>query len=161
MLKYLVMQQVPILVEKEEVKIYRVISSSCVTLEQYYGAVPAGFPSPAADYIMEEIDLSKELMPRPLSTFIVKVTGDSMIEAHIPPNARLVVDRSIKPRNNSIVVAVVNSEFTVKRFFKNSSGIRLMPANARYLPIPITEGMEFSVWGVVTQIIIDPLKSEV
>lgn len=145
----------------DPVLFYRITNHSVVTLEQYYGAIPAGFPSPAADYIMEEIDLGKELMPRPLSTFIVKVTGDSMIDAHIPPNARLVVDRSIKPRNNSIVVAVVNSEFTVKRFIKNSSGIRLMPANPKYLPIPITEDMEFSVWGVVTQIIIDPLKSDV
>lgn len=133
----------------------------CVTLRYYDYAIPAGFPSPAADYLMEEIDLSKELMPHPLSTFIVKVTGDSMIDAHILPGSKLVVDRSIKPHSNSIVVATINGEFTVKRFIKNSSGIRLLPANPRYQPIPITEGMEFSVWGVVTQILIDTFKCDV
>lgn len=155
------MLQPILLVEKEALKFYKVTNTSCVTLEQYYGSIPAGFPSPAADYIMEEIDLGKELIPKPLSTFIVKVIGDSMIDAHIPPNSRLVIDRSMKPHNNSIVVAVVNGEFTVKRFFKNSSGIRLIPANKKYYPIPITEGMDFSVWGVVTQILIDPFKCEV
>lgn len=147
--------------QQPEVLFYRPIDEECVTLRVYGSSVAAGFPSPAADYMMEEIDLGKELIPKPLSTFVVRVTGDSMIDAHIPPNARLVVDRSLKPRNNSIVVAVVNGEFTVKRFFKNSSGIRLMPANKKYQPIPITEGMEFSVWGIVTQILIDPVKCEV
>jgi DNA polymerase V len=147
--------------QQPEILFYRPIDTECVTLRVYGSSVPAGFPSPAADYIMEEIDLGKELIPKPLSTFVVRVTGDSMIDAHIPPQSRLVVDRSLKPRNNSIVVAVVNGEFTVKRFFKNSSGIRLMPANKKYHPIPITEGMEFSVWGIVTQILIDPIKCEV
>lgn len=145
----------------KEVLFYNIADQECVTLRCYDSAIPAGFPSPAADYMMEEIDLGKELMPRPLSTFIIKVTGDSMIDAHILPESKLVVDRSIKPRNNSIVVATINGEFTVKRFIKNSSGIRLMPANPRYQPIPITEGMEFAVWGVVTQILIDPFKCDV
>lgn len=142
-------------------RIGRVTSNSCITLERYETSIPAGFPSPAADYVMEEIDLGKELIQHPNSTYIVQVTGDSMIDAFIPPNARLVVDRSVKPKNGSIVVAAVNGEFTVKRFIKNSSGIRLMPANKKYPPIPITEGMELVLWGVVTQIIIDPVKCSV
>jgi DNA polymerase V len=84
-----------------------------------------------------------------------------MIEAHIPDQSLLVVDRSIKPANGNIIVAIVNGEFTVKRFIKNSSGIRLMPANPKYKPIVITEDMEFAVWGTVTKIIIDPVKSAI
>ncbi len=125
-----------------------------VTLQLQGSLVKAGFPSPAMDYMEEEIDFNKLLSPRPSSTFLVKVEGDSMLEAFIPPGAYLVVDRSVKPSNNMIVVAVVNGEFTVKRFIQNSSGIRLMPANPRYQPIPITEGTEFSIWGTVTNIII-------
>ena len=128
-------------------------------LFRYFDAgVAAGFPSPAADYLEEEIDFNQYLRPRPSSTFLVRVKGDSMIGAHIPDNALLVVDRSITPKSNMIVIAVIDSEFTVKRFIKNSSGIRLMPENPKYQPIPITEGMDFSIWGTVTKVIIDTLK---
>ncbi|MBS1751897.1 MAG: translesion error-prone DNA polymerase V autoproteolytic subunit [Bacteroidetes bacterium] len=141
------------------------IQSICILKEQELPViqissptVPAGFPSPAADYMEDEIDFNHLLRPRPASTFVVRVQGDSMIEANIPSNALLIVDRSVKPVSGNIVVAVVNSEFTVKRLIKNSSGIRLMPANPKYNPIPVTEGMDFAVWGTVTQIIIDALK---
>ena len=130
-------------------------------LSLYAGSVPAGFPSPAADYMEEEIDFNKLLCPRPSSTIVIRATGESMVGAFIPDQAYLVVDRSIKPVNNNIIVAVVNGELTIKRFIKNSSGIRLMPANPKYQPIPITGDMEFSIWGTVTKIIIDPLKSSV
>ena len=132
---------------------YHIINADIPTIANYLQQIPAGFPSPAADYIQEEIDFNSLLMPHPSSTYVVRVQGDSMIEAFIPNNALLVVDRSIKPSNNHIVVAIVDSEFTIKRFIKNSSGIRLMPANPKFNPIPITEGMEFSVWGTVTRII--------
>lgn len=119
------------------------------------GAVQAGFPSPAADYIENDIDLAAHLVSKPLSTYLVRVVGNSMIDAHIPPDALLVVDKSLTPKNNQIIVASIDGEFTVKRFIKNSSGIRLMPANKAFLPIPITEFMDFKVWGTVTRIIID------
>jgi len=120
-------------------------------------SVSAGFPSPAADYIQEEIDLNQHLRPRPSSTFIVRVKGDSMSEAFIPDGSLLIIDRSLKPASNMIVLAVLNSELVLKRFIKNSSGIRLMPANPKYPPIPITEDMDFRIWGTVTQIIINAL----
>ena len=78
-----------------------------------------------------------------------------MIDAHITPNSLLIVDKSVTPVNNKIVVAVVNGEFLLKYFIKNSSGIRLMPANKKYPPIPITEDMDFSIWGTVTKIILN------
>jgi DNA polymerase V len=124
------------------------------------GHVPAGFPSPAAEYAEEEIDFNQYLRPRPLSTFVVRVIGDSMVDAHIPDKALLIVDKSLKPKNNMIVIAVVNGDFTVKKFIRNSSGIRLMPANLKYQPIPITEDMDFSIWGTVTKIIIDANQKE-
>src|SRR4051812_48675415 len=86
-------------------------------------AVSAGFPSPAADHMEEEIDLNTYLRPRPSATFIVRVKGDSMDGAHIPDGSLVIVDRSIKPSNNMIVLAVLNGELVLKRFIKNSSGI--------------------------------------
>lgn len=132
---------------------YRIINADIPTIASYLQQIPAGFPSPAADFIQEDIDLTSLLMPHPSSTYVFRVQGDSMIEAFIPNNSLLVVDRSIKPVNNRIVVAAVNGEFTIKRFIKNSSGIRLMPANPKYKPMPITEDMDFIVWGTVTRII--------
>ena len=117
--------------------------------------VNAGFPSPAADYIEEDINLANYLAPNAVSIYLVRVVGDSMIDAHIPNDSLLIVDKSITPKNNQIIVASINGEFTVKRLIKNSSGIRLMPANTKYNPIPINEEMDFRVWGTVTRIIID------
>lgn len=143
---------------KSQMKIFKVVSDETPIMARYAQSVPAGFPSPAADYTEEEINFNTLLMPHPNATFVMKVQGDSMVEANIPHDSLIVVDRSIKPSNNKIVVAVVNGEITVKRFIKNSSGVRLMPANAKYKPIPITEEMDFQVWGTVTRIIIDALN---
>ena len=133
------------------------VNTGALMIESVNSTVSAGFPSPAADYIQEEIDLNQYLKPHPSATFIIRVKGDSMIEAFIPDGALLIVDRSIKPTNNKIVLAVLDGELVLKRFIKNSSGIRLMPANVKYEPIPINEEMDFRVWGTVTQIIINAL----
>jgi DNA polymerase V len=142
--------------DEAKMKGYFIGGEALPVLPGYGFVANAGFPSPAADFVEEEIDLNKHLIPRPNSTYIVRAVGDSMINAHIPDNTLLVVDRSIKPVNNRIVVAVINNEFTIKRFIQNSSGIRLVPEspNPRYKPIPIVEGVDFSIWGVVTHIII-------
>lgn len=123
----------------------------------YEAAIPAGFPSPALDYLEERIDLDKELIPHPLSTFIVECTGDSMIGAFIPSKARLVVDRSLTATNGSIVVAILNGEFTVKFLRKNDHACWLVPANSKYPEIKITADMDMQVWGVVTYIITDTM----
>lgn len=122
----------------------------------YQNAVPAGFPSPAADYAEERIDLNKELIRHPLSTFIVSTEGDSMINAFIPPKARLLVDKSAEPVNGSVVVAVINGEFTVKYLRRNAHKCWLVPANRKYREIEVTEEMNMQIWGVVTKILIDP-----
>ena len=127
-----------------------------ITILSYNANIPAGFPSPAADYMEERIDLNKELVPHPNSTFVVSCQGDSMINAFIPAKAKLVVDRSVKPQNGSIVVAVVNGEFTVKYLRKNKHKCWLVPANIKYSEMEITDEMNMQVWGVVTSIIINP-----
>src|ERR1700744_5638755 len=124
----------------------------------HHGLVAAGRPAPVKSNIEENIDFNKYLRPNPFSTYSFRVLGDSMIEANIPDKALLLVDRSVVPVNNNIVVAIVNGNFTVKYFIRNRSGIRLMPANPKYQPIPITDDMEFSVWGTVTRVIIETLQ---
>ena len=120
-----------------------------------FGFIPAGFPSPAGDYMEEAINLNDHLIEHPAATFYFRADGESMIGAHIPQGALLVVDRSLKAKNGSIVVAVVNGEFTVKRLEKGLNRMRLLPENPRFKPIEITEEMQCEVWGVVRAIVID------
>ncbi len=117
--------------------------------------IAAGFPSPAEDYIEEGLDLNSYLVKKKASTFIVKVIGDSMKDAHIFSGDLLIVDRAKKARSGSIIVALLNGEFTVKRLKKAGGKIFLVPENSRYQPIEVKEGEEtdFSIWGVVTFVI--------
>jgi DNA polymerase V len=118
-------------------------------------AVHAGFPSPAMDYLEERIDLNKVLIRHPLATFIIDCIGDSMINAFIPPKAKLVVDRAITANNGDIVLAVVNGEFTVKFLKKNAIKCWLVPANSKYKEIEITPEMNMHIWGVVIYVLSD------
>ena len=115
----------------------------------FLSSIQAGFPSAADDYLDKKIDLNEHLIKHPAATFFVKVKGDSMIGAGIYSGDMLIVDRSEDPKNNSIVVAILNGEFTVKRLQKKESKIFLIAENPNYKPIEITEGMDFEVWGVV------------
>ena len=117
-----------------------------------------GFPSPATDYKEEVIDISRELVKHPAATFYMRVKGDSMLNACIPNNSLLVVDRSIKASSGMIVVATVNGEFTVRRIISIRQRWVLHPENPSYKPLPVTEEMNMLVWGVVTAVIIQPLK---
>ena len=117
--------------------------------------VAAGFPSPATDYMQEPINLNEELIRHPSATFMVRVEGDSMVDVFIPNNALLIVDRSLNVKNNDIVLASIDGEFTVKSYVVNGKGTFLYPANSKYKPIAITAEMNFVVFGVVTFIIVD------
>lgn len=118
--------------------------------------VPAGFPSPALDYREERVSLDDIYIKDPLSTFLVDSEGDSMINAFIPPKARLVVDRSKTPKNGDIILAELNGEFTVKYFKRTAFQCWLVPANPKYPEIQISGEQPLNVFGVVTAIIIDP-----
>lgn len=115
--------------------------------------IKAGFPSPAEDYVESGLDLNEFLIQSPSSTFVVRVEGDSMTGAGIFHGNYLIVDRSLEPSNGHIVLAVVNGDFTVKRFIKKNKAITLQSENVNYPSIRINADMEFSVWGVVTSVI--------
>lgn len=115
--------------------------------------VNAGFPSPAADYIEEKLDLNAHLVRHPAATFFVRANGDSMTGAGIFNGDILIVDRSLNPKSQNVVVAVVDGEFTVKRLCMLDGSVSLFPANPKYKPIRIMDGMDFRVWGVVTYVI--------
>ncbi|HOP31404.1 MAG TPA: translesion error-prone DNA polymerase V autoproteolytic subunit [Spirochaetota bacterium] len=115
--------------------------------------VPAGFPSPADDYIENTLDLNDFLIEHPAATFFVRVAGDSMTGAGINSGDILIVDRALTPRSGSIVVAILNGEFTVKRLSCVNGKMFLLPENPAYDPIEITDGSGFEVWGVVAHVI--------
>jgi DNA polymerase V len=120
------------------------------------GCVPAGFPSPADDYVENKLDLNKYLIQHPSATFYVKVKGHSMMGAGITDGDMLVVDRAIEPRNNDIAVCVIDGEFTVKRVNKVNNDVYLIPENPEFKAIRISEGQNFQVWGVVQYVIHKP-----
>lgn len=117
--------------------------------------VPAGFPSPANDYLGKTLDLNEYLIKHPAATYFVRVEGSSMIDAGINSGDLLIVDRAIEPRDGSIVVAAINGDFTVKRVKSHSGGLYLVSENTSFSPIKITEDMDFEIWGVVTHAIHD------
>lgn len=113
----------------------------------------AGFPSPADDYLGRPLDLHELLVEHPASTFFVRAEGNSMCGAGIYSGDLLVVDRSLTAKNRDIIVALLDGEFTLKRLIKENTAIYLLPENARYPKIEITEAHDFQVWGVVTYVI--------
>ena len=111
--------------------------------------VPAGFPSPAEEYLGDTLDLNAYVIKNPASTFFARVDGDSMIEAGIMPDDLVVVDRGLEAKHGDVVIAVVNGDMTIKRL-STRMGLRLVPENKNYSEIPITGSSELSIWGVVT-----------
>ena len=119
----------------------------------YQSNVSAGFPSPAEDFMDLDLNLQEYLVQHPSATFCVRVTGDSMQNAGIFSGDVMVVDRALEAKNNNIVLAVLDGEFTVKRIQKRAGKLYLKPENKNFSPIEIIEEMNFQVWGVVTHII--------
>jgi len=119
----------------------------------YLDAVSAGFPSPADDYVETALDLNRYLVANPSATFMVRVGGDSMVDAGILDGDVLVVDRSREPMPGRIVVAVLDGELTVKRLCRLQGRIFLTPENTAYRPIEVREDQELTIWGVVTGVI--------
>lgn len=112
--------------------------------------IPAGFPSPAEDHAVKRLDMNDILIKSPASTFLMRVRGDSMIEAGISDGDLVLVDRSIRPTSGHVVVAVVDGEFTVKTLWKRADRVRLKAANPTYPDIIPRDGQTLEVWGVVT-----------
>ena len=128
--------------------------TSQVLTPLYSHKISAGFPSPADDHIEQTLDLNQHLIPHPVSTFFLRVSGDSMLNAHIQENDILVVDKSITPKNDDIVIAVFNGDLTVKRLLIHKNGdLFLKPENDKYPIIHIPSPDELVIWGVVTSVI--------
>lgn len=132
-------------------KVYRPDLSTSVILPLYLSRVCAGFPSPADDYIDQEIDLNRHLIRNPNATYIVHAEGDSMTGAGIYSGDALIVDRSLEPRPGSIVIACIEGELTVKKLIFQDGKPYLSAANPNYPAIEIREGDEMVIWGVVTK----------
>lgn len=112
--------------------------------------IPAGFPSPAEDFLEKRLDLNDYLIRNQAATFLVRVAGNSMINAGISDGDILIVDRSVEPADGKIILGVLNGEFTVKRIQKKDNRLFLMPENDTFKPIEIAGEMDFQIWGVVT-----------
>ncbi len=133
--------------------VLRFVENKGYQLPLYGSKVPAGFPSPADDYIEGQLDLNEHLIKHPTATFFVRVSGHSMINAGIHENDILIVDRSITPANGKIVVAAIDGQLTVKRLDMKENTLFLMPENEDFQPIEVKEGHEVYIWGVVTNVI--------
>lgn len=116
-------------------------------------ALSAGFPSPAADFIDVDIDLTKELVKNPSSTFLGRIRGNSMIDAGIGDGDIVVIDKSLPIKDGCIAVCFVDGEFTVKRVRIEKDGCWLVAENPNYKAIHVTSENEFIIWGIVTSVI--------
>lgn len=112
-------------------------------------SVTCGFPSPADDYLDRALDFNELLIENPAATFAVRIAGESMTGAGIYPNDIAIVDRSRTPQDGCVILALVDGEFTVKRYRRRGARVWLQAENAAFSDITISEGIAFEVWGVV------------
>ena len=116
--------------------------------------VGAGFPSPATDYVEDDIDLNFHLIKNIPSTFLIRVQGKSMNDIGIHNGDLLVVDRSLDPKNFSTVIASVNEELVVKNFLRENNQNFLTSGSKKMKDkINLSENSEIFIWGVVTYVI--------
>lgn len=128
-------------------------SPPALFLPLYGETVPAGFPSPASDYVRDRLDLNQLLVRHPEATFFVQAKGHSMLGAGIHDGDKLVVDRALQPRHGHVVIAVVDGEFTVKRLYQQGGVCKLRAENPEYPDIVPRDGQSFEIFGVVTSVI--------
>ena len=116
--------------------------------------VGAGFPSPATDYVEDDIDLNGHLIKNIPSTFLIRVQGKSMDNVGIHDGDLLIVDRSLNPKNFSTVIVNINEELVVKSFLREKNETFLTSGSKKSEDkINLTENSEISIWGVVTYVI--------
>ena len=145
--------------EYKNFDLFSIIKKTQINTPVFLDKVSAGFPSPATDYMEKKLDLNEYLITHPAATFIVKASGSSMVNANIYSGDLLVVDRSITPKNNNIVIASIFGDLTVKKLKKKEKSFFLVSANEEYPSIEVKEEMECFIWGVVTYIIHETASS--
>ena len=144
------MQKINKIVSTSTIDFYSVNTETVLALPLVDGGIAAGFPSPAQDYIDLKIDLNKELIANPSSTFYGRVKGASMQDAGIVDGDILVIDKSIKPQDGDTAVCFIDGEFTLKYIKIDPDAVYLIPANPNFQPIKVTAENNFCIWGVVT-----------
>jgi DNA polymerase V len=117
----------------------------------YEEGIPAGFPSPADDFLEQSISFDKEVFGHSPSTiFCARITGSSMKNAGISDNDIVAVNRALKPEHGDIAVCLIYDEFTLKRLHIEKDCVWLLPENEKFEPIKITDNESFQIWGIVT-----------
>jgi DNA polymerase V len=123
-------------------------------IPMFLSTIQAGFPSPADEYLEEVLSLDEICITHPASTFLGKIKGNSLQDISIHPGDIAVIDKSITPQHNDLVVCVINGEFNAKILtIDKQKRISLMSANPEFKPIVIAELTDFKVWGVITFVI--------
>lgn len=117
------------------------------------GKITAGFPSPAADYLEEILDLNQVVVKNGAATFYGRVNGSSMKDAGVDDGDILVIDKSLEYRTGALAVCYLDGDFTLKKVKKSKGQLYLVPANADFQPIAVHENAEFIIWGIVTYIL--------
>jgi len=115
------------------------------------GTVQAGWPSPAEEELVDTMSLDEYLVAHPEQTFLIKVSGDSMIDAGIHQGDLVLVERGRQPKHRDIVIAEVDNEWTMKYYEKNGKDVRLVAANKKYPPIRPIE--ELKIGGVIVAVV--------
>lgn len=113
-------------------------------------SVEAGFPSPADDYLDQPLNFNELLIENPAATFAVRISGESMSGAGLYPGDIAIVNRARRAVNGNVILALVDGDFTIKRYRNRGGLIRLTAENPAFSDIPITADTAFEVWGVVT-----------
>ena len=112
-----------------------------------------GFGAAADDYMERGIDLNEQLIRNKPATYFMRVSGNSMINACIHDGDIIIVDRSVKPVNGKIVIAVVDGEMIIRRFVKTMNSLKLVPETPKLSAIDVNEFSDLVIWGVVTYVI--------
>jgi len=136
--------------------IYSLDFSTELALPLAASPISAGIASSTEDYIEMALDLNRELIKHPAATFYARVKGSSMIDAGIADGDLLIIDKALEPKDGDIAVCFIDGEFTLKRLALKEDGLYLMPANAEFKPIRITEENDFLVWGMLAYIVHKP-----
>ena len=133
--------------------LFSIIKNTQINTPVFLDSISAGFPSPATDYMENKLDLNEYLIKHPAATFIVKASGSSMVNADIYSGDLLIVDKSIKPKNNSIVIASIDGDLTVKRIKVSGKRSLLTSGNKDYVNVKINNESDIFIWGTVTKVI--------
>lgn len=136
-----------------ELDIFGAETDNKVELPLAQSGISAGFPSPADDPMELKLDLNRELIRNPASTFFARVSGVSMIDDGVGDGDLLLIDKSVEPYDGCLAVCYIDGDFTLKRFQDNGDHAFLVPANKNYTKIKVTTDNDFMIWGVVRYLI--------